>query len=208
MTRHRNKGYFLVLEGIDRCGKSTQAKLLANYLRKKGLSVLHTREPGGTTLGESMRDLILRSPGFVSNRAELLLYEASRAQHVEEKILPALKKGKVVLCERFTMASLAYQGFGRGLPMSQIDKLNEFASFGLEPDLTVVLDISVSEFKRRAGKFLDRMEKKVNFLKAVRDGYGNLSHAKRVIVINAETDEQALHRRIVDKLKNHGIFGN
>ncbi len=204
----RNRGFFLVLEGIDRCGKSTQAKLLANYLGKKGLSVLHTLEPGGTTLGESMRDLILRSPGFVSDRAELLLYEASRAQHVEEKIIPALKKGKIVLCERFTMASLAYQGFGRGLPMGQIKKLNEFASFGFEPDLTVVLDISIAEFKRRAGKFLDRMEKKVNFLKAVRDGYSKLCHAKKVIIINAETDAQTLHRVIVEELKNCGIFRN
>lgn len=202
----KKKGFFLVLEGIDKCGKSTQAKMLASLFHRKGLKVLHTREPGGSSLGEKIRKLILRSPGFVSDRAELLLYEASRAQHVEEKILPALKRGRLVLCERFSLATLAYQGCGRGFSKPQIQWLNNFASFGIKPDLTIVLDIGVKEFKKRAGRFLDRMESKASFLERVRLGYLKLVNRRDCLLVDARQDPQSLHEVLSELLKDYGLL--
>lgn len=198
----KTRGFFIVLEGIDKCGKSTQAKMLAAYLKRKGIACIHTREPGGTPLAEKIRNLILKTEGFVSPRAELLLYEASRAQHIQEKVLPALKKGFWVICERFCMATSAYQGFGRGLPLPEIKKLNRFASFGLIPDATIILDIPVSVFRRRVGR-RDRMEAKDDFLESVRRGYLRLGSRERAVLIDANTQPNSLHKKILDALKTY-----
>src|SRR5439155_10059710 len=132
-------------EGIDGSGKSTQAKLLADHLSEEGIETILVREPGGTKLSENIREILL-SHNFdhpVSHASELLLFAASRAQLVKEIILPALERNAVVICDRFTDSTIAYQGFGRGLPLSHIEHVNELASDELEPDLTFLVDVPI-----------------------------------------------------------------
>ena len=174
------KGFFITLEGIDGCGKTTQLKALAEWLPTSGLmppgaELIITREPGGTELGMLLRGLLL-SPlkgQEPSRRAELLLYMADRAQHVERVIMPALGAGHWVLCDRFSASTIAYQGYGRGWPLSDIERLNHFATTWLRPDLTLLIDISVDEaLKRTKNKQPDRIEAEGReFLKRVRQGY-------------------------------------
>ena len=143
------RGSFIVLEGPDKSGKSTQALLLVKRLRAAGREVVHTREPGGTPLAEAIRRLLLTPGKRVEPMAELLLYAAARAQHVSELIRPALRRGAVVVCERFTMATVVYQGHARGLDLKTIAALNRAATGGLKPDVTVVLDVPETEFHAR-----------------------------------------------------------
>jgi dTMP kinase len=177
------RGLFVTLEGPDGSGKSTQRRLLAAALRKSGRKVLETREPGGSPLAERIRDLVLdpRFKGFKPG-TELLLFEAARFQHVEDTIRPALAKGWVVLCDRFTDSTLAYQGAGRSLPLASVRWLNAFATQGLKPDLTLVYDLGVAEGLRRAKRFKggsDRMERvKGAFHRAVRAAFLRLAKAE------------------------------
>ena len=167
------KGKFIVLEGPDRCGKSTQAKLLYNRLVKCGHEVVLTREPGGTPTAERIRQLVLEPGLDIRPMAELMLYEASRAQHTQEKILPALEAGKTVICERYTMSTCAYQGYGRGIDLKVIEALNQEASLHLQPDLTLVFLMSDKYFTER-GEYLfsDRLEQEdVAFRQKMRPGY-------------------------------------
>ena len=135
------KGFFITFEGGEGCGKSTQSFLLYELLKKKGYKAVHTREPGGTKVSEAVRRIILDPASRISPMAELFLYETARIQHIVDVIFPALKAGKSVICDRFTDATIAYQGFGRGLDLSVIKKLNTIAACGLKPDLTIYLDI-------------------------------------------------------------------
>jgi dTMP kinase len=136
-----NKGYFITLEGPDGCGKTTQLEFLANYIRETlGREVLCTREPGGVEAAEAIRTVLLNPKIKLVPRAETLLYLAARAEHIAEKIKPALAEGKVVLCDRFTDSTLVYQGFVRGLDMDMLHELSTLATDGLEPDLTLLLD--------------------------------------------------------------------
>ena len=167
------KGKFIVLEGPDRCGKSTQAKLLYNRLVACGHEVVLTREPGGTPTAERIRQLVLEPRLDIRPMAELMLYEASRAQHTQEKILPALEEGKTVICERYTMSTCAYQGYGRGIDLKVIEALNQEASLHLQPDLTLVFLMSDKYFTER-GEYLfsDRLEQEdVAFRQKMRQGY-------------------------------------
>ena len=167
------KGTFIVLEGPDRCGKSTQAKLLYNRLVACGHEVVLTREPGGTPTAERIRQLVLEPGLDIRPMAELMLYEASRAQHTQEKILPALEAGKTVICERYTMSTCAYQGYGRGIDLKVIEALNQEASLHLQPDLTLVFLMSDKYFTER-GEYLfsDRLEQEdVVFRQKMRQGY-------------------------------------
>ncbi|MGD9141340.1 MAG: dTMP kinase [bacterium] len=167
------KGIFITFEGIEGCGKTTQVDLLKNYLVQIGHEVVITREPGGCLIGEKIRDILL-DPGNrgMTAHTELLLYEASRAQHVADIILPALKEGKTVISDRFYDASTAYQGHARGLGADKVEELNLFATGGLRPDLTIVLDLPASEGLRRLGRNLDRIESEaVDFHEKVRNGY-------------------------------------
>ena len=167
------KGKFIVLEGPDRCGKSTQAKLLYNRLVACGHEVVLTREPGGTPTAERIRQLVLEPGLDIRPMAELMLYEASRAQHTQEKILPALEAGKNVICERYTMSTCAYQGYGRGIDLKVIEALNQEASLHLQPDLTLVFLMSDKYFTER-GEYLfsDRLEQEdVAFRQKMRQGY-------------------------------------
>jgi dTMP kinase len=167
---------FITFEGIDGCGKSTQTAKVAEYLEKKGISYMVTREPGGTPIAEKIRELILSPENSeMKNSCELLLYLAARAQHVQEKIKPALEKGIVVLCDRFQEATFAYQGFGRGYKLDTLQNMNTFASDGLMPVRTFLFDISVEcafERMRKTGKVTDRLENNsAEFFRKIREGY-------------------------------------
>lgn len=156
------RGLFLVFEGVDGSGTTTQVELLCDFLEGRGHKVIRTREPGGTRLSERIRHLVL-DPNWkeTSFLTELFLYAASRAQHVEELIKPAIEKGSIVVCDRFTASSVAYQSFGRGLSRDLVEKVNEIAIGSCAPDLTFFLRISVEEaLRRRAHRAeqVDRLE--------------------------------------------------
>jgi dTMP kinase len=175
------RGRFIVLEGIDGCGKTTQLEALRQWLPTSGLlppgaRVVVSREPGGTALGKALRELLLlHPPGEAAPvpRAELLLYAADRAQHVETVLRPALERGDWVLCDRFTGSTAAYQGYGRGLDLGLINKLSDIATNGLRADLTIWLDVSLVEScRRRGGQLADRLEGEgVAFLARVVAGF-------------------------------------
>lgn len=146
----RTSGLFIAFEGGDGAGKSTQAGLLAAALQERGLEVLRTREPGGTTIGEKLRSLVLdHGQGEIDPRTEALIFAASRAAHVHQAILPALSRGAVVVCDRYIDSSVAYQGAGRGLGADSVLKVNLWAVEGLRPDLTVLLDVEPVEGRGR-----------------------------------------------------------
>lgn len=203
------KGKFIVLEGPDRCGKSTQAKLLYNYLLAQGAEVVLTREPGGTPTAEKIRQILLEPELDVRPVAELLLYEASRAQHTQEKIIPALQEGKIVICERYTMSTAAYQGYARGLDLKMIDTLNKIATTGLEPDLTLVFLMSDKYFSSR-GEYLfsDRLEREdKEFRQNMRQGYKDLvGRTKNAYLLDADEDVDMIHNRVIELLKSHQII--
>ena len=170
------KGIFITFEGIEGCGKTTQAHLLAGYLEEQGYKVLKTREPGGTEISEAVREILL-SNDFVKMHphTEVLLYLASRAQHINDKIKPSLNKGKAVICDRFSDSTMAYQGYARGISKGLIKSMNNFATTGIKPDLTLYIDIDVGVGLKRAhirsGK-KDRLEmEKRSFHDKVRSGY-------------------------------------
>ena len=178
------RGRFVVLEGIDGCGKTTQIEALQQWLPSSGLlppgaRVVVSREPGGTALGQALRKLLLHTPGEAAPvpRAELLLYAADRAQHVETVLRPALERGDWVLCDRFTGSTWAYQGYGRGLMKAMIRDLEFLATGGLMADLTLWLDVSLIDscFRRRE-QLADRLEEEgVAFLRRVSDGFERLA---------------------------------
>lgn len=202
------QGLFITFEGGEGSGKTTQLALLADYLRDKGLPLLCTREPGGTSLGDQIRPLILEVPddgSEVDVRTEFFLYLASRAQHVKEVLLPALAAGNIVLCDRFSDATIAYQGYGRGLPLEEIKTMMQFASYGLEPDLTLFLDITPAlGLSRLSGrKEINRLDQETLFFhEAVYAGYQVLSqtYPKRIVVIDAAGAIEAVSRRIREKI--------
>lgn len=198
------RGSFIVLEGPDKSGKSTQARLLAEALRARGLTVLHTREPGGTSVAEGVRAVLLNPQLQIDPVAELFLYEASRAQHVAEKIRPALARGEVVLCERFTLSSDVYQGLARGLGLKTTRTLNAAATGGLTADLTLVLDMPVEQFDARdKHRELDRLEREhVSFRIAVRKGYKKLAKTQRkTVLIDGTKVAEEVHRLILARVE-------
>lgn len=182
---------FISFEGIDGCGKTTQIQSLTAYLQDRGFEVLSLREPGGTDLGESIRDLLLtQTNAEMSARAELLLFMASRAELCEKLIRPALAQGKVVICDRYIDSSVAYQGIGRGLGQDVVQVLNRFATESLAPDLTFLLDLPLAEAERRRQQRptgQDRMEIAGDvFLDRVRQAFLTLAEAepRRIRVLN------------------------
>jgi len=197
------RGLFITFEGIDGCGKTTQLILLEKHLRSKNIRPLVTREPGGNRLSEKIRSLVL-DPGNrdMGKKTELLLYLASRAQHVSEAILPALKKGRTVLCDRFSDATIAYQAGGRALDAGAVIALDRFATDSLRPDLTFLFDLPVREaFARlkRSGKKSDRLEKGgAAFMGRVRKAYLALAkkEPRRIAVINAARSVDEIHAKI------------
>lgn len=194
---------FITFEGADGCGKTTQIELLNKYLQQKGFKTLVTREPGAKGLGEKLREILLNYDGEVSPNCESFLFLADRAQHVDCVIKPALKDGVIVLCDRHTDSTVAYQGYGRQLDIEQIKKLNEIAVNGLKPDLTIVFDIDIETSMQRVGKTKDRMESAgMDFFNRVRNGY--LAIAKdepnRVKVINSADTIEGIHEKVVEEV--------
>ena len=185
------KGIFITFEGPEGSGKSTHSHLLCKYLKRKGFCVVHTREPGGTLLGEKFREILLNPRNKkMSSVAEMLLYMANRSQIVEEIIIPALKKGRVVISDRFLDATISYQGYGSGLDIKMIRHIGRLATRGLRPDLTILLDIPVPEGLRRS-KRRDRIERRsLAYHRRVRRGYLKLARLepKRIIVIPVKRD--------------------
>ena len=201
---------FLTFEGLDFSGKTTQARLVVEKLKAppadSGISPSHVRfirEPGGTRISERLRDMLLDKKNLdLSQRAELLLFSASRAQLVEEVILPALRRGEIVVCDRYYDSTTAYQGYGRGLDLATIRQINKAATSGLTPDLTVLVDIPVTEIERRkslAGLSFDRMESAGKaFYEKVRDGYLHIAREEpeRFVVVNGLKSIQELEQEI------------
>ena len=184
-----SKGLFITFEGADGCGKTTQLNLLREYLQNNNFDVLVTREPGAKGLGEKLRDILLNYDGEVSSRCESFLFLADRAQHIDTIVKPALKKGQIILCDRHTDSTVAYQGYGRGIDIDQINKLNNIATDGLKPDLTFVFDIDITTSMLRVGNEKDRMESAGNdFFNRVRNGYLKIAknEPERVKVIDAK----------------------
>jgi dTMP kinase len=173
-------GFFLTFEGIEKSGKTTQADLLVDRLRAEGRDVVFTLEPGGTRLGEGARRLLL-DPNLgmeVSQRAEVFLFAADRAQHIEEVIRPALDAGKLVISDRFVDSTIAYQGHGRGVDLAELNTIQEFATGGLRPDLTVLVDVDVDTSRARM-EAADRLESEDDgFFERVREGYLSLWRAE------------------------------
>ncbi|SHH46462.1 dTMP kinase [Caloranaerobacter azorensis DSM 13643] len=198
------KGIFITMEGPDGSGKSTQIRLLEEYLQDKGYNVVVTREPGGTRISEDIRKVILDTSNTnMSPYTEALLYAASRAQHVHEVILPALRDGKIVICDRFVDSSLVYQGFARGLGIDKIKEINDFATGGLEPDITLFFDIDADTALKRIGNRTkrDRLDKEdIKFHRKVYEGYMKIKemYSHRIEVINATYDIENIFKHIKD----------
>jgi dTMP kinase len=202
-------GRFVTFEGCEGCGKTTQIKLAAISLAERGITVLETAEPGGTPLGRRIREFLLnRGSCVIGAEAELLLFAAARAQHVRETVLPALGKGQWVLCDRFTDATLAYQGFGRGLDAGFIKILNAFSAFSLTPDMTLLFDLPVATGLARAEKRAaggppetaeDRFEHEDHAFHArIRKGYLALAagEPERFRIIDGAADVGTIHQEV------------
>ena len=182
----RREGVFITFEGIDGCGKSTQAKLLCEFLKSQGHRCILVREPGGTSVGEKIREILLSKDSHLNPEAELFLFLASRSLLTQNVIIPKLKEGAVVIADRYMDSSVAYQGFGRGVDLDFVKEGNFVATKGTFPDLTYYIDISVEEALRRKKK-RDRMEEDVEFLKRVREGYKKISEeTDRIVFVDGE----------------------
>jgi len=214
-VHHQHRGKFITFEGIEGAGKSTQLRAAEQYLRMLGKRVLMTREPGGTPLGEEIRQILLsHSHGDMACSTELLLMFASRAQHLERKILPALETGTWVLCDRFTDATYAYQGGGRGIAWERIRLLEDWVQGTLRPDLTLLFDLPVAVGQDRAGKRSapDRFERESpDFFEAIRGAYLRIASREpgRVKIIDAtgglsQTSDAVQHALGVLIGGNHG----
>lgn len=180
-------GFFVTIEGGEGAGKTTLAQLMAERLREQGLRVVLTAEPGGDPVCLQIRELLLDSSSTISERAELLLFEAARAQHVEKVIKPALAEGAVVICDRFVDSTLAYQGYGRGIELDLVETLNEIATQGLKPQLTLLLDLPPEKGLER-NHTRDRFSKEgIRFHNAVREGYRAIAsrEPQRFVIIDA-----------------------
>lgn len=189
----------ITFEGIDGAGKTTQVNLLEGYLKEKGLKVVVRREPGGTEVGEKIREILIRER--VNPKAELFLLLASRSELVEE-IRSFLAEGTVVILDRFVDSSVAYQGFGRGIDPSLVEKLNEFATGGLKPDVTFYLDVGVDVALERKGKAKDRFEER-EFLEKVRQGYLEIARREkeRFVIVDGTLPPDEVHRIVVSELE-------
>jgi len=207
-------GLFITIEGIEGSGKSSQVSNIIGYLEELSFPCLATREPGGTQIADEIRSLLLESKEEdIEPLTELLLYNAARAQHVSQVIWPALKDGTTVLCDRFCDATVAYQAYGRGLPLSQVIEINGLVCQGLKPDLTILLDCEVTLGLERSLQRLhkeqsleDRFEKEdLDFHQRVRKGYLELAEHQRdrIVVIDAAQNTDQVFDHIKGHLKTH-----
>ena len=207
-----NRGRFITLEGIEGVGKTTNREYIRSLLERGGNACIETREPGGTPLGEALRTLLLeqRHEGMSAD-AELLLMFAARAEHLHKVILPAIESGRHVLCDRFTEATYAYQGGGRGINANRIAELENWVQGELRPDLTIILDAPVTIGRERAGQRSepDRIEKEQNdFFERVRHTYLELAahYPERIAVIDAAVAIEQVQDQIEHVMKSHGMI--
>ena len=194
------KGLFITFEGADGCGKTTQIKLLEEYLGIKGLDVLLTREPGSKGLGVQIREILLNYDGDVSPTCESFLFLADRAQNIDCIIKPAVQEGKIVLCDRHTDSTIAYQGYGRGVDREELRRLNSIAVGGMKPDLTFVFDVDVQTSQNRVGAEKDRMESAgIEFFERVRQGFLEIAKQEpdRVKVIDSTQSIEEIHKQVI-----------
>ena len=201
-------GKLIVFEGVEGCGKTTQMHLFSQWLESLNISVVLTREPGGTELGKDLRGLLLSKSANkpVSDITELLLYAADRAQHIEEELKPNLAMGKYILCDRYTDSTIAYQGYGRGLDMSLINNLNQIATGGLTSDITIWLDVDVEVglSRKRGQATLDRIEQEtIAFHRRVQRGYTELaaSNPSRIVRIDGNNSQDIVQKNIQEILQ-------
>jgi dTMP kinase len=204
-------GRFISFEGGEGCGKSTQISLLKARLDAEGREVVQTREPGGTALGESIRHLLQhdKSGHNMTPEAELLLFAASRAQHVRERIAPAINAGAIVLCDRFMDSTTVYQGVARSIDATQVDSINRFAVGPYHPDLTILIDlppeIGLARIRKRGNGQLDRMEQEtIDFYKAIRQGYLSLAHEspERFVILDGTDPVEDLESEIWEQVQS------
>ena len=202
-------GWFITFEGVEGSGKTTQIRLAGEFLRERGLPVVTTQEPGGTPLGERIREILLNRGGFdISGEAEVFLFAAARAQHTDTVIRPGLEAGRIVLCDRFSDATIAYQAYGRGLSLESVREICRLASRGLSPHLTLLFDLPVEEgleraFRRIAGREgslrEDRFEREhVDFHHRIREGYLAIARREpgRVKVIDASKGVESTRQEV------------
>lgn len=199
------KGIFITFEGGEGCGKSTQVRHLYKYLKSKGYNVVLTYEPGGGEISNKIRNILLSLRNKnLHYKTELLLYLASRAQHIEEKIKPALKDGKIVICDRFSDSTFAYQGGARKIPENIIKFIDDFATSKTKPDITILLDISPEEgLKRIENIKYDRLEnEEINFHRRVRKSYLQLAqkNVERIKIFDGREEVKVLHNKIVREI--------
>ncbi len=204
------RGFFITLEGIDGCGKSTQLDKLAQSLKQRGFDVVTTRQPGGTLIGQSIRVLMVKEHNKLVPLAEVLLMMADRTQHVAETIKPNLEAGHIVISDRYTDSSVAFQGYGRGLDISTVEELNHLATGGLTPDLTLLFDLEPESARSRLDNRVENRasddspmtgfdEEKRDFHLRVRQGYLKLAaqHPERIRVINADRPIDEIYEEVV-----------
>jgi len=217
--RPRRKGLFITFEGIEGSGKSTQSQALAQYLRDKGFEVIETREPGGTPVAEHIREVFLRpartrhADDPLVPECEVALILAARSQHVADRLLPALEHGAVVVCDRFSDSTMAYQGYGRGVPLRELRSLTRWAAKGLTPDATFLFDLPVAQGLRRRLNSTDvnRLDQETPaFHQRVRNGFLSLARQapRRIHTINARRSTQAIARQLItliDPLLEQGL---
>lgn len=205
------KGYFVTLEGGEGSGKSTQLKLLEDYLDKGGYDIIYTREPGGTPISEEIRKILLGGKNVeMSDETEALLFAAARAQHIKEKILPAIAEGKTVVCDRYVHSSLVYQGYARGLG-EFVEKVNSYALENCMPDVTIFLDITPERaFARKGGADADdRLEQSgIDFHRRVYDGYVRMAEKfpDHFVRVNADRGIDEVFAEILDTLRQKGVI--
>lgn len=194
------RGKFITFEGSEGCGKSTQSKLLYNYLKRMKRRVIYLREPGATAISEKIRQVLLNPRNdSISPECEMLLYMAARSQIVKEVIAPALKEGKIVICDRFLDSTLAYQGYGLGISINLIKKIGEFATSGIKPDLTIFLDLAVKKGLRYRHARKDRIEQRsLSYHGRVRNGYLKLAQKEpgRIKVVKVDKKKQVTQDKI------------
>jgi dTMP kinase len=212
--KSKPKGRLISFEGPEGSGKSTQIARLAAHLQKIGRDVLSTREPGGTEIGEQIRNLIVHNSrgNEMCAETELLLFAAARAQHVRELIAPPLMRGAIVLCDRFLDSSTVYQGLARNLALDPVNQINQFAVGNVLPSLTIVLDVptdvSLARLRQRASDLPDRMEREnIDFYKKVRDGYQVLAKSipDRFFVVDGTLTEAQVDKKIWDEVQRRLI---
>lgn len=204
----KKKGYFITFEGAEGSGKSTQIRNAVAFLKKKGYSVVMLREPGGTRISEAVRAILLdKNLKEMSHVTELLLYLAARAQIVREKVLPALQKGKVVICDRFEDSTWAYQGYGRKISMAAIEQASRLVRGNLKPHLTFVLDVDTTKGLKRGGRH-DRIEREAfSFHRRVRQGFLALArkNPKRMLVLDTSKPIEWVSEKVRERIER--VFG-